>query len=147
MRPLPSRTPREFSSATTCVPSRRRSTTSIERTSPSASTRRTKSARSGALQYSITELGNAYISSAESVTEHLHEGAVHRDQPAVARALVHAFDDALEQAAELGLAGAQRLLGEIALDGERGEARGVRLQHLLARVRQPGLGTVDGHRA
>jgi hypothetical protein len=38
----------------------------MERTSPSVSTRLTKSARSGALQYNITELGSAYISSAES---------------------------------------------------------------------------------
>ena len=82
-----------------------------------------------------------------SVAEHLHEGAVHRDQAAVARALVHAFDDALEQAAEFRFAAAQRLLGEVALDGERGEPRGVRLQYLLALSRQARLGAVDAHRA
>ncbi len=82
-----------------------------------------------------------------AVAEHLHECAVHRDQPAVTRALVDAFDDAFEQAAELRFAGAQRLFGEIALDGQRRETRGVRLQHLLARIRQSGLRPVDGHRA
>ena len=76
--------------------------------------------------------------------EHLHEGGIHGEQAPVARGLVHPFHDALEQAAELRLAAAQRILGGAPLDGDPGDLGHARDQFLIARRGQPGLAPVDG---
>ena len=81
------------------------------------------------------------------VAEHLHEGRIDDQQMAVPRRAIHPVHDALEQAAELGLAFPQGILAAPPLDRNAGDLTHARHEILIARRRQPGMAAVERDRA
>ena len=140
-RPAASRIAREFSRITSCWPSRRRARNSTLRISPSRVHAADELARGRPDSSTAAPRSAARtpLRRCDSRTSRRTPGSPTAARPS-RLALVHAFGDALEQAAELRFAAAQSLLGEAPLDGDARELRGVRHESATrTRRRQPGL--------